>query len=292
MDNMKGFTLKKFLIFILVISLITFLTIYFIKKISKSADKVALESANAIYDRANVYYVNTMMLTGKEEYMCDLKESDCDELRYVSTTKPIDGFINIYKGTVNAKLVYRDKVTYYICNNVVTDDSKCILEQSKDITYRIIENFYNQLDKEEYEGYYCNFENKKCDDSFNRFFEHSGEILIDKKGIIEAKLSVEDFTYYICNDKVTSDNCLIEESYNKILESLNNYYKNNKDSKDKKFDGFKCDLSNCEKINYETLIKPKGEVNIDKTGKITGKLIYSDKEYYICNGKISEKECE
>ena len=290
MENMKGFTLKKFVVFVIIISLITFLTIYFIKKISKSADKVALESTDAIYDRAYVYYINTMMLNGTEEYMCEIKKSNCEDIIYVSTTKPVDGFIDIYKGNVNAKLIYKDKTTYYICNNEVTSDSKCIIEPSKNMTYRVINNYYNKLDKEEYEGYYCNFDNKKCDDSFNEFFDNKGEILIDKKGVIEAKISIQDTTYYICGEKVSNDNCLIEQSYNKLLEVLSDYYKEN--NKDKKFESFTCDLTNCEDIEYITLIKPLGNVSIDKNGKITGELKYEEKTYYICDSKISEEECE
>ena len=41
-----------------------------------------------------------------------------------------------------------------------------------------------------------------------------------------------------------------------------------------------------------TLTKPKGKISIDKNGKISGNLIYGEKNYFICDGKISDKECK
>ena len=136
---------------------------------------------------------------------------------------------------------------------------------------------------------YCNFDNKKCDDSFNKIYENKGEVLIDKNGIIEASLEVLNNKFYICNDLVKDDNeCLIDISINKIIKSLENYHKEN--NKNKGYNGLECDIKDCD-IEYISLYKPSGSVSLTKTGKINAKLIYDNQTYYICNSKQSDKEC-
>ena len=286
--NNKGFLFKKIVLFILIITLFTYLGFYFYKKLSTSEEKIARESALAIYDSANLYYINTMMLNGVEEYECRFNNNGCAEIKFVSTTMPKDGYLNIYNGFVNARIDYLN-TTYYICNNIVTESYKCSLNISKNITLRNIQKYYNSLSKKD-DTYYCNFDRKKCDTSFETLFKLSGEILIDNEGNIEAELVADDYKYYICDSKINNENCLIELSINKIINSLKNYH--NKNVKDKKYNGYKCELDDCDELEYNTLKKPSGSISIDKKGKITGNLIYGDENYYICNGKIENEECK
>ena len=292
--NKKGFTMKNLLTFIIVVGLITYGVFYFIKKISKSADSLARESAEAIYRSANLYYINTMMLyenalEGKKDiYYCEFKDKGCKELDFVSTTKPTGGALNIYEGKVNAVLEY-DKIRYYICNNEVTNNIQCLAEQTRNVTLENIKDYYNK-NKSNFEGYECDFSKGDCDKSFSKFFNQQGKIIIDKNGDIEASLKIDDYDYYICNNKIEFDsNCLVNISLNKILNSLKEYYKEK--SKDKKYSGSTLELPS-EELNLKTVFEPTGEIQITKDGKINAKLNYNGVSRYICNSTISEKECE
>lgn len=286
--NNKGFLLKKIVLFVIIVSLLTYLGFYFYKKFISSEEKIEKESALAIYERANLYYINTMMLNGIDEYECSFKNDGCSEIKYVSTTMPKDGYLNINSGVVNARIDYLNS-TYYICNNYATDNKKCMFNVFKNITLKKIRKYYNSLSKDDYEYYYCDFDRKKCDSSFKTFFELNGEILIDKKGNIEAELLYDDYKYYICNSEISDENCLFKTSAIKIIESIKDYH--NKNSKDKKYNGYSCEIDECEILEYKTLKNPKGNISVDKKGKITGELIYDELTYYICNGKISEEKC-
>ena len=293
---MRGFTLKGCITFLAVVGLATYFGIYMYKKLAKSADTLAKESAEAIYKSANVYYINTMMLyenalEGKKEpYYCDFNKDGCKELDFVSTTKPVSGTLNIYEGKVNAILIYSDNIKYYICNNEVTNNVSCLAEQARTVTLENILDYYNKRKGPKFEGYECDLSKGDCDESFDKFFDQKGKILIDKSGNIEASIKMDDYEYYICNNKIDLNyKCLINISLNKILDSALSYHKEN--SKDKKYNGLECELP-CEEINYQALRKPTGNLTITKDGKVNAKLDYDGLSRYICNNIISEKECE
>ena len=289
MKNNKGYSSRGCLIIILALGVIIYIAVYFVKKITTSADKVAQESATAIYEAANLYYVNTMMLMNIEEYECDFKKNNCDKLKFASTTKPNAGYLNIYKGKVNARLIYNN-IEYYICDNVATNDKKCALDISRDIMLRNILDYYAMIKTNEFNGYECDFSKNNCYAPFNKMFEHTGNIVIDKNGNIEANLSVGDYKYYICNVVSDDPDCLKMESAKKIVTSLKEYHSLH--ANENNYNGFKCNIASCDDLKFLTLTHPKGEIVLNKVGKINGRLDYNGKIYYICNDEISLETCK
>ncbi len=284
---MKGFTLKNFLVFAIILGVVIYLGISFYKNFSKSSKTLAKESAEAIYKSANLYYINDMMLIGEDSYFCDFSIDGCKELSLITSNKPLRGKISIVKGDVNAILEYKDK-TLYICNNNVTESDYCLVNVTREITLENIKKYYDLNNSSKFEGYYCEL-SKDCDQSFESFFKQTGKIIIDNKGKITASISVLNYDYYICDSSINFDKkCLIDESIKTILDVLNDYHKTN--SKDKKYEGLNCELEKCD-LKFNTILIPQGNISIDKKGNISAELKYNDITKYICSGKISEEKC-
>ncbi len=285
---MKGFTLKSFLILVIILGVVGYLGFNYYNKFSKSSVALAKESTEAIYKSANLYYINTMMIENEESYFCDFEKDGCKQLSFVSSNKPLRGKISIFKGNVNAILEYKD-VDYYICNNNVTDNDYCLVNETRIITLENAKNFFDINRGEKFEGYECEL-GKNCDESFNSFFEQKGKIIIDKNGKVTGSISLLNYKYFICDSEINLDEkCLIDESVKVILSSSLDYHKLK--SKEKTYNGLTCELEECD-LNIKTILIPTGKIEITKKGEVNAELKYNDVTKYICSSKISEEKCK
>ena len=117
-----------------------------------------------------------------------------------------------------------------------------------------------------------------------------GKLYVES-GISFARLVYNNTIYYICNNIVSSDhNCLNNKNMRMILDSLKGYHEINKKSKG--YEGFSCDISNCEGIDLYMFFPYEGNISISKDGKINAELNSNGITGYICDSKLSINKCD
>ena len=205
LKSKNGFTLFKFLVGLLVVCVIVFLIPYFVKKVKNSESKVEYESAIAIKERAYAYYVNNMTLDS-DIFNCDFEIDGCKIIEYVSTTKPKEGKLYVESGVSFARLVY-DHGTYYICNNIVSNNHNCLNNKNMRMILDSLKEYHETNKKNKgYEGLSCDINN--CEElDLYMFFPYEGNINITKDGIINAELSSNGINGYICDSKLSINKC-------------------------------------------------------------------------------------
>jgi len=205
LKNKNGFTLFKFLVYVLVVCLLVFLIPYIVKKVKNSENKVEYESAIAIKERAYTYYVNNMTMNS-DYFTCDFETDGCKIIDYVSTTKPKEGKLYVESGISFARLVYNSS-TYYICNNIVSSDYNCLNNKNMRMILDSLKKYHETNKKnKEYEGFSCDINNCEGIDLY-MFFPYEGNINITKEGTITAELNSNGITGYICDSKLSINKC-------------------------------------------------------------------------------------